>query len=130
MDTVSVISAALVGGFSFEFVRDGVQLTVKMIKDKFKRKASDWLYDDETIKEIACHITALGFHQDESEERYIQRLENDVTLKRLLDAPYQNIVNNQGVTKYTAKNNDFVNQGVINNSVINLRVQEGQPKKS
>ena len=83
MDVGSVISAALVGGFSYDLVKTGLKLSVQNIMDLTREKAIDWLYDEEATEKIAGRINELGCN-NESQEQYKQRLDSDVVLNELL----------------------------------------------
>ena len=83
MDISSVISAAVVGGFSYDLVKNGLQLSVANIMDLTREKTIDWLYNEEATEKIARRINELGCN-NESQEQYKQRLDSDVVLNELL----------------------------------------------
>ena len=83
MDVGSVISAALVGGFSYDLVKNGLQLSVANIIDLTQEKTIDWLYNEEATEKIADRINKLGYN-NESLKQYEQRLDSDVVLNELL----------------------------------------------
>ena len=108
MDVGSVISAALVGGFSYDLVKTGLKLSVQNIMDLTREKAIDWLYDEEATEKIARRINELGCN-NESQEQYKQRLDSDVVLNELLKqlsqkaAPVAIIVDNSENTRVAGR---------------------------
>ena len=127
MDIGSVISAALVGGFSYDLVKTGLKLSVQNIMDLTREKAIDWLYDEEATEKIAHRINELGCN-NESQEQYKQRLDSDVVLNELLKQLSQSVPS-QNIIKGDVQGVGIIN-GDMNNPVFNFTAQGSKEKKS
>ena len=127
MDVGSVISAALVGGFSYDLVKTGLKLSVQNIMDLTREKAIDWLYDEEATEKIAHRINELGCN-NESQEQYKQRLDSDVVLNELLKQLSQSVPS-QNIIKGDVQGVGIIN-GNMNNQVFNFTAQGSKEKKS
>ena len=129
MDIGSVISAALVGGFSYDLVKNGLQLSVANIMDLTREKAIDWIYDEEATEKIAGRINELVYN-NESQEQYEQRLDSDVVLNELLKqlsqkaAPVAIIVDNSENTRVAGRDYNEHNNHTHHHN------PETKPKKS
>ena len=84
MDFGSVITTSIVGNFSYDIVKNGLQLSVENILKLTREKAIEWLYEDEATEKIARRINELSYLNDESQKQYKERLDSDVVLNELL----------------------------------------------
>lgn len=108
MEPISYLGSAVLSGFIYDKLQQGVAST----KDYLKGKLKDWVIDDATVQQLAAKIDDLGLDDDMSPRKIEKELNAAPDILELL----KTITPSQTTNITNRQENVYGNNVMINNN--------------